>query len=346
MSLHEQYWKRSLNLNSIKKLTSEMTLSGYSRAAYRSGFRIDELQLYLDAGLSTFENINLIAITHGHGDHVFALGSMLMCPRREGAGPIRTLMPQASIDTISKYAHSFFDANFNKRADLSKIAKFEGVRPRTEINHSFSKSSIYKMQIFKMFHGIPTVGYGLTAVQKYINPILSSLMLPQNALTKLIMKIKKQQVITLEDLTSTSCDLTTEQVQKIGLLTPEDINITVDVPQMAYLVDTSIKIFTEEYTIVDNVITKGVSPQGIFKYPIIIIECTFYDPVDLPEAKKKNHIHWQEIEPYIRNQPENHFILVHSSLKCSDTGIKDVVGYGLTNVHIWLEEGPWHPLRT
>ena len=55
------------------KIGPNLTLQDRSRAADRSGFVIKELKLFFDAGLSTYLQPKVLALTHTHSDHAFAL---------------------------------------------------------------------------------------------------------------------------------------------------------------------------------------------------------------------------------------------------------------------------------
>jgi putative mRNA 3-end processing factor len=64
LSIRTSYWNKKLVLDKIK-----LTLTGYSRAAYRTGFYIPELGIMLDAGPQNFNKPSHIFITHAHADH-------------------------------------------------------------------------------------------------------------------------------------------------------------------------------------------------------------------------------------------------------------------------------------
>merc|ERR1719310_1686493 len=51
------------------------------------------------------------------------------------------------------------------------------------------------------------------------------------------------------------------------------------------------------------------------QYPIVIIECTHYDETGKsPESvRAQGHIHWQDLFPVIKENPDNFFVLIHSS---------------------------------
>jgi ribonuclease Z len=252
-----------------------------------------------------------------------------MSPAHHDNTKIRVVVPAGNqgevLERIRSYPQGFFNSNYNCQYDLSAVATFEGVRPRTAIEHSFAKNIKYRINVFKLFHGVPTVGYGLVFVTRRLNPLLASLDLPQRTLGELIMRIKKQSPIERGDFGLSESLL--NSVRNLGI---DDVNVTVEVPHIAYLTDTSITVLAEETQ----------NPQGIFDYPFIIIECTFYDPDDLPQARKKKHIHWNQLAPYIVQHPECHFILIHHSLKTHSHEIRKIVGKGYPNMTVWLEEAP------
>jgi ribonuclease BN (tRNA processing enzyme) len=318
--LHCNNWNRSLALHSLKDISGQLTLCGYSKAAYRTGFRIEELDLYLDAGLSTFSNVNIVLISHGHGDHTFALGSFLMSPKHTDDSKIRIIAPQNSVDRIAKYGQSFMEANYNKDYDVSLVAAFEGISIGKSIVHSFSRSLNYKITAYKMFHTIPTVGYGLTLVNRRLNPRLTTLKLQQKELSSLIVAIKKGQI-------------PSEYQSQLAGMSCKNINVEVEVPQFCYLTDTSIRVFQNEYS------------KQFYQYPIIIVECTFYADEDEKEAKSKKHIHWNHLRPIIVDNPANHFILIHHSTKYEEEDIKEIVSSssgGIPhNVTFWLDSEPF-----
>ena len=51
----------------------------------------------------------------------------------------------------------------------------------------------------------------------------------------------------------------------------------------------------------------------IQEYNNIIIECTFWDDEHLTEARKRFHLHWEDIKPIIKKFPEKNFLITHIS---------------------------------
>ena len=68
--------------NTKKTITLEkigpITISGYSRSNYKTGYLIQPFNIYLDCGAESPIPPNLICISHGHLDHISALYSLLI----------------------------------------------------------------------------------------------------------------------------------------------------------------------------------------------------------------------------------------------------------------------------
>jgi len=74
----------------------------------------------------------------------------------------------------------------------------------------------------------------------------------------------------------------------------------------------------------------------IFKYSTIIIECTFIMDDDINHAIEKKHIHWVHLEPYVKDNMNNDFILTHFSPRYKQSEIKaffDNLNY--PNIILW-----------
>ena len=69
-------------------------------------------------------------------------------------------------------------------------------------------------------------------------------------------------------------------------------------PKMCYLVDTDERILYN---------------KEIYKYPQIIIECTYLYETDEINAKKKKHMVWTKLKPFVEEYPDTQFILIHFS---------------------------------
>ena len=94
----------------------------------------------------------------------------------------------------------------------------------------------------------------------------------------------------------------------------------------AYLTDTTHRVFNNE---------------NIFKYSTIMVECTILEEDDKESAKKHMHIYWGDLLPIVKSHPENHFILIHISVRYSQEEIVDFFSkeketHQLTNVEPWI----------
>jgi len=116
--------------------------------------------------------------------------------------------------------------------------------------------------------------------------------------------------------------------KELGLLVKSGNIITEEItePKIIFIWDTTIEIFTE---------------KRILNYPIIMIECTFLYADDLEQSKKKKHIHWLDLRPFVINNPDILFVLVHFSLRYKIQEIidffnKEKITKNINNVKPWV----------
>lgn len=88
----------------------------------------------------------------------------------------------------------------------------------------------------------------------------------------------------------------------IGKLRKEGVEINEEVisPVIIYLGDT-------KASVLEN--------KDIFKYPIIMIECTFFGEGEDKDAIHKSHVHWNHLKPYVETYPDIKFVVYHFSTK-------------------------------
>lgn len=97
-------------------------------------------------------------------------------------------------------------------------------------------------------------------------------------------------------------------------------------PIMIYLGDTKADVL-------DN--------KEIFKYPVIMIECTFFDDETEDEALYKSHVHWNHLIPYVKEHPETTFVLYHFSARYREHQITEFFENiekkeKINNIYVWL----------
>lgn len=91
---------------------------------------------------------------------------------------------------------------------------------------------------------------------------------------------------------------------EIGRLRKEGVEITTsdEEPFVCFLGDTTKKVF-ERY------------PLLLKQHKIVIVECSFIDDKSEQRAKETKHLHWDDLKPYVEDNPQILFVLIHFSLK-------------------------------
>lgn len=109
----------------------------------------------------------------------------------------------------------------------------------------------------------------------------------------------------------------------------EGVDITEEMlkPVFAYICDTSIRVLAEY-------------PE-ILTYPVVFIECTFLYPEELQNATATQHVHWDQLRPYVDSCPNTLFVLIHFSLRYTDAEVVDFFRQQqeehphLSNIKVW-----------
>lgn len=154
------------------KLKNNLTLSGHSRSGERTCFLIRELSMYLDAGIQGSVIPLIVLLTHGHVDHSNSLGLMNV---GENNGTI-LLTPKQLYQNTYNYIMSFLQINRSNhiKYNMDKVYKIQGVDFYDVINVEL-KGRPYLIRTFKCYHGVPSVGYGISETRKKIKPEYASL---------------------------------------------------------------------------------------------------------------------------------------------------------------------------
>lgn len=96
------------------------------------------------------------------------------------------------------------------------------------------------------------------------------------------------------------------------------------VPELFFSGDTTHELFDIEVN------------KKILSYPNIMIECTFVYPEDLSHAKEKQHMHWENIKPYVQSNQQCNWILTHFSQKYKKKEIEQFfTEENLPNIKLW-----------
>jgi hypothetical protein len=99
-----------------------------------------------------------------------------------------------------------------------------------------------------------------------------------------------------------------------------NVSDSLDVAVFAYVCDTSIEVFVE-------------NPE-LLQTQVVMIECTFWSTDMLSRAASTGHIGWTQLEPYVVEHPNIHFILFHRSRRYTLEDVESQL-VGRKNVTLW-----------
>ena len=161
MNIKHNFWKQKWTLPGIK-----WSITGYSRAAYRTGFYIRELDMMLDAGPQCFSKPSHIMITHTHGDHITNLPFTMIGPE-EGTHMFHIYAPAESEKYLRGYITSLFETNLSidMNGAPDQWYKFYPMMSNTNFE-IIANNNPYKIEVFTCDHSVPTVSYGISTIKQ------------------------------------------------------------------------------------------------------------------------------------------------------------------------------------
>lgn len=268
------------------------SIIGYSRASYRTGFYIKELDLMIDAGPQKSGNPKNILITHCHGDHIANIPFTLIDADTEFSTKSTIFVPESSKEKLNNYIKAMFSANYNQNFK-GTIANYCSVKGLDIIDYVANNTKL-KIEVFSCIHDIPTVAYGICTKKQFL----------------------KEEYFNLKGNGKALCEL-----KKSGV----EITKTIYESNIVFVWDTTIQILKN-------------NPR-ILEYTVIMIECTFIFDDDYEISLTKKHIHWKSLKPYVVNNPQITFVLMHFSLRYQESEIASFFKKeGLGNVKPWLQQ--------
>jgi ribonuclease Z len=152
------------------------------------------------------------------------------------------------------------------------------------------------IEVFEMHHSVVCVGYGFLQEKKKLKPEFVGL--PGKQLGEL----RKQGVV---------------------------LDAYYENPMFAFLGDTTVQFFEEQAAV------EARGEESIFRFPLIIVECTFLgtDEEDEERARNKKHVYWPHLKPFIVAHPSILFVLIHFSHRYNSAQIREFFEKeSLTNV--------------
>lgn len=319
-----ELWEEKSPLPNIKWIDFDPMLVGWSKASLRSNFILKKLKVSFDAGLSCPYLMDHIFLTHGHCDHSAGITFFLLNNRVKEDVKTDIYVPIEITEILqNKIQTDFHLTESRKKKPKSLSYRIVGVEPGMKFQISI-KNTPSMVEIFKCYHSVPTVGFGISRISRKIKSIYKNLSNEEK-------KSLSEKGVSLKDdfeepfilyLGDTDVRVFDKQLPEEK---PYNFLINILYSFLAFIV-TLLKYFSKENHTKD--ITKypnyqKVDNQDIFKYPIIMVECTFILECDYLKAKEKKHMHWNDLEPIIRSHPNNNFILYHFSKKYTRESIDE-----------------------
>lgn len=181
--------ERFLELNSLDARTShwkqewsipntQWKIKGYSRAAYRTGFYIPELDIMLDAGPQCYNQPSHIFITHTHGDHIANLPFTLISDSNVEK-IVQIYGPKDAEKHVRKYISCLFEVN--AMLDSEEMSDghwfdYNGYNDSTinEFRVVLNKT-LFLINVVECVHSIKTVSYCFSIITNKLKSEYTSL---------------------------------------------------------------------------------------------------------------------------------------------------------------------------
>jgi ribonuclease BN (tRNA processing enzyme) len=306
LSMDQQVWNNKVDLRDLVpakmriKMLSNMCFSGIGQGGLRTGFRLGDFNL--DAGHSFFGSWHVLLISHGHADHVFSLGSFFLVKKAILAERDAHVF-SPNVHRVIEYAQALMKMDYDTDAAITLPVTFHDSlhhEPPSEGTPISIGNSKYMIKTRLLRHRIPAIGYFVSKYTERLVPELLSL--KESALEPSDVKSFRK---IMKDLRNG----VPYHVSDDTIITKENMYAKMYLEQFCFLTDTGIGGIDEHIELIKT-------------HPIIVVECTFYHIDLLDSAIKKTHIHWLQLEPHIRANPDNLWVLIHNSPRYSD--IKEI----------------------
>jgi len=150
-------WQKIVTIN-------EYQLIGYSRGSFKTGLMISPLKIFLDAGVISQYEPNLILISHGHNDHVGELYNILIGNSRKFKVPI------VSTPNMIKMISNFLNANMSmNRGRNDKYHKWDPISLTNKNRFNIQGKNI-EIQLYSMDHTVESIGFGISEIRDKLKP--------------------------------------------------------------------------------------------------------------------------------------------------------------------------------
>jgi ribonuclease Z len=166
-------------------------LIGFSRGSFKTGLMIYPLKIFLDAGVVSQYEPNLILITHGHCDHVGELYNILIGNSRKFKVPI--VSTPNLIKHIGNYLNSCMSLN---RGHPDKYSKWDPISI-TDKHRFLIQGKTIEIKTYLMDHTVETIGYGISEIRQKLKAEYADLKHEELIEIKKLYKITEEKEIPL-----------------------------------------------------------------------------------------------------------------------------------------------------
>jgi ribonuclease BN (tRNA processing enzyme) len=287
---------------------SKWRLQGHSKAGERTGFWLEPLNVVLDAGMVTHRVPKCVFLTHSHIDHcdcIHKIYNVTTQPAKGQNGLVGRLLvlPEYSVPLIKKHLEGIREKSRgyldvckkiedaliqSKKVDPEQFSDGKGIVWSMEKTHPYIAKPGMRIDDLPGFDNLLVeVVEGYHSIPSYGYGF--------NIVTQ---KLKKEY----HGLPG----------KEIAKLRKDGVQITEEIcrPELIFYGDTTAKTL-----LVDS---------DWKKYPVIVIECTIYEPEDVVKQERlEEHIAWFQIEDVIKSNLDNYFVFIHSSEAVDDQFLKD-----------------------
>lgn len=137
----------------------DITIYGYSKSAYRTGYVVMPFGIHLDAGLPSPFNAKMVLLSHGHYDHIASLFSILI-----EANDCKVMLSKHLTSTISEMLTSTQKLNRFTRPNNNTI-KFDWNPISIQDNKDYMFSKNIMIETFKLDHNVESFGFGIYQIR-------------------------------------------------------------------------------------------------------------------------------------------------------------------------------------
>lgn len=142
-------------------------LTGKSIANYRTGIRVEPFNFLLDAGLHFETQPKVILVTHTHLDHVNNLYSNLLGNEGKPLLFVPKTVSKSIISTLNQQHQ--LSVNPDGKKKFKPFNKYV-LNELEDLPVDIRVKSKFRITPYQMDHTVPTLGYGISKIDKKLNP--------------------------------------------------------------------------------------------------------------------------------------------------------------------------------